>query len=248
VYYANTLLRRAGLISPDEFLAELNATVTKQLANAHAAASNDEIRRDFITDDAVSLVPYTRGALYAAELDAAIRHASHGRRSLDDAIRELYHAAWPAHAGAGLAGDAFRAMVVRELGAPGAARYDAVIVRGGSPDPPSDAFGPCFVREPRQVALFQLGFDERASRVEPPAIRGLIAGSGAARAGLVAGDRLISIESAFLDPDTEAVVTVARGGRPVAVRYLPAGPRRAGYRWVRVKDRPDQRCDGPSAP
>jgi hypothetical protein len=108
--------------------------------------------------------------------------------------------------------------------------------------------GPCFAREPRQVALFQLGFDEAASRVEPREIRGLIAGSGAARAGLVEGDRLISVESAFLDPDTEAVVTVSRGGRPVAVRYLPAGPRRAGYRWVRVTGIPDQRCDGPGSP
>jgi hypothetical protein len=245
VYYAAVLMRRARLISPDDFLAELNAMTTRHFSNEYAAASNDEIRRGFFTNDALSLVPYTRGALYAAELDAAIRRASRGTRSLDDAIHELYRAAQEGRASDGLAPDAFRRMVLRELGQPGVDRFAAVIERGARPEPPTDAFGPCFAREPRRIAPFQLGFDDKQSLVEPKAIRKLVPGSAAARAGLVEGDRLVSIESSFLDSETEVVVTVERGGQSVVVRYLPtgAGPKRESFRWVRVKGIPDARCD-----
>jgi M61 glycyl aminopeptidase len=243
-YYASALMRRAGLISPDEFLAELNLTATRQFSNEYATATNDEIRRDFFKNDALSVVPYARGSLYAAELDAAIRRASRGARTLDDAMRELYHMARSAPAGDGLAPAAFRRMVLRELGQGGVERFAAVILRGERPEPPSDAFGPCFAREPRSIAVFQLGFDDKRSLVEPRAIRALVPGSSAARAGLVEGERLVSIESSFLDPETEAIVTVERGGKPVEVRYLPAraGATRAGYRWVRVAGVPDERC------
>lgn len=254
VYHASQLLLRAGLISPDEFLAELNGTVTRQLANVHASATNEEIRRGFFTDDALSVVPYTRGALYAAELDAAIRRASRGARSLDAMMRALYQAALSAPVGeAGLRElppAAFRQAVRRELGQPGVDRFDAVIGRGAPPDPPSDAYGPCFQRVPRAIPLFQLGFDDRQSLVEPRAIRALVAGSAAARAGLVEGDELVSVESSLLFPDKEAVVTIQRGGKPVVVRYLPASasPPRAGFAWVRVASVPAPRCGEPSPP
>jgi hypothetical protein len=246
VHYANVLLLRAGLISPDEFLSELDGAVTRQLANDRAAASNDEIRRGFFDDDALAVVPYTRGSLYAAELDAAIRRASHGARSLDTVVRELDRAARSAPVGdAGLRElppSTLREIVQRELGLPGVARFDAVIARGAQPDPPSDAFGPCFQRVPYAVARYQLGFDDRRSQVEPKAIRQLVPGSAAAKAGLREGDVLVSIEASLLFPDKEATVTVTRRGTPVVVRYLPAGPTRAGFRWVRVPGVPDDRC------
>jgi len=244
VYYANVVMLRAGLVTPDEFLAELNLAATRQLANPYSAATNDAIRRDFFASDAVSVVPYTRGALYAAELDASIRRASRGARRLDDVMRELERAARAAHAAAGLPGDALRKLVVRELGQAGADRYDAVIVRGGQPAPPRDAFGPCFAGEPHAVATYELGFDERLSLVEPRAIRKLVAGSAAARAGLVEGDRLVSLESRFLDPEAEAAVVIERGGKQFPARYLPAraGSVREGIRWSRVSAVPDQQC------
>jgi membrane-associated protease RseP (regulator of RpoE activity) len=127
-----------------------------------------------------------------------------------------------------------RRWVRRELGPAGGARFDAVIGRGADPDPPADAFGPCFTRVPSAVPVFELGFDERRSRAAPPAIRGLVARSAAARAGLVEGDRLVSLDSARLDPTTPAEVTIERAGQPVTLRYLPAraGATRAGFRWV----------------
>ena len=55
----------------------------------------------------------------------------------------------------------------------------------------------------------------------------------------------------LLFPEKEAVVTVMRRGKTIAVRYLPASsaPKREGFQWVRVRDVPDDRCaDPPSAP
>lgn len=154
VHYANVIAFRAGLFSVDEFLDVLNDIATRHFDNKHAAASNDEIRRGFYRDPALSIVPYTRGALYAAELDAALRTASHGKRTLDVLLRELYQAARAPAGRDGLPADAVRKLVVRELGRAGAERYDAVIVRGGQPQPSVDAYGPCFARTPRKPGGF----------------------------------------------------------------------------------------------
>ena len=146
VHYAGVLGFRAGLISVDEFLEVINDIATRHFDNPRAAATSDQIRRDFFRDAELSIVPYTRGALYAAELDAALGRTA---RSLDDLMRELYRAARAQPSGPELPADAVRVLVVRELGAAGAARFDAVIERGGDPDPAADAYGPCFTRTPR---------------------------------------------------------------------------------------------------
>jgi predicted metalloprotease with PDZ domain len=140
----------------------LNDLATRHFDNKRARATNDEIRRGFYSDDALAIVPYTRGALYAAELDAALRAASGGKRTLDDVLRELYRDA-VAKPG-GLAANAVRRAIEAELGSSGVARYDAVIVRGDHPRPPSGAYGPCFAQQPRthdahqQVASPRDGF------------------------------------------------------------------------------------------
>ena len=124
VHYSNLLAFRAGLLTVDELLESINDIATRHFDNKRAAATNDEIRRDFFRDPAISIVPYTRGALYAAELDAALRHASQGRRTLDDLLRELYRTSRVQVDDDGLPGAAVRTLVMRELGRAGAARFD----------------------------------------------------------------------------------------------------------------------------
>lgn len=218
------LMFRAQLISAQEFLGEMNGVVIRHFANPEMNASNEEIRVRFFDNDALSVVPYTRGALYAAELDAALRRASGGKRSLDELIRSL-----------GLeerAASAFREAVLREAGPEAAERFDAVIVRGEQPNPPEDAYGFRFTRRPRTIARYELGFDDRGGSV-----RELISGSAAQRAGLVEGDELISVEAAPLLPTQEVTVVVKRDGKEHVVRYFPAreAETRVGWEWIERK-------------
>lgn len=248
VHYTRVILLRAGLLTPDEFLEDLKQTTVGYYSGEHRFASNEEIRRGFWEDGALSMVPYNRGALYAAELDAAIRGASRGARSLDDVMRDLFRLSLTAKENEyglrELPQAAFREAVARELGEAGVDRFEAVILRGELAAPPSSAFGPCFKREARPIAQFELGFDEARSLNEPKAVRGLRAGSAAAKAGLVEGDAILSFESPLLDPEKEAVVTLSRGGKKVIVRYLPGklGPKLTGFEWVREKSVPDDQC------
>jgi hypothetical protein len=154
VHYSNVIAFRAGLLTIDQFLESLNDIATRHFDNKHSGATNDQIRRGFYRDQALAIVPYTRGALYAAELDAALRHATQGKRTLDDALRDLYRRSQERSGRDGLPADAVRSLVQRELGRAGIDRYDAVIRRGEHPDPPGDAYGPCFTRKPRKPTGF----------------------------------------------------------------------------------------------
>ena len=242
VYYQGKLALRAKLISVDEFLDTLVMLTTWQFANPHAAASPDAIRKRFYSDDNLAVVPYTRGALYAAELDAAIRRVSNGKRSLDDVMRELYRAALASPDPSSSIGTrplpatAVRAAVAHELGPAGVARYDAVIEHGAKPEPPSDAFGPCFERVSRRYAIYDLGLDPKQSRAH------LTPHSPAAAAGVVEGDELVAIDAPKLDAEHDVTVTVRRGGQDVVIRYRPAAGARDGFTWRRVAGVADAGC------
>ncbi|MCC6527692.1 MAG: hypothetical protein IT373_33915 [Polyangiaceae bacterium] len=166
VHYSRVVPLRAGLLPPAEFLQQLNRTWTSLHESPHRGASNrameDALDRG-IGDPVIGRVPYWRGSLYAAELDAAIRRASGGKRSLDLVMRELLHQARTAPRNAAgyaeLPESAFRARVEAELGPAGAERFDAVIRRGEPPSPPGHAFGPCFDRReptPGSVEWFRV--------------------------------------------------------------------------------------------
>ncbi len=151
-HYGLLIAFRAGLLSIDEYLETLNDIANRHFDNKRAGATNDEIRRDFFRDPALAFLPYSRGALYAAELDAALRTA--GKRSLEEILRALYRDARAPAGRGGLPPDAVRKLVQAELGRAGIERYDAVIVRGKDPDPPAGAYGPCFTRTTREPKGF----------------------------------------------------------------------------------------------
>ena len=69
--------------------------------------------------------------------------------------------------------------------------------------PPSDAYGPCFKREAASFRAFELGFDSASLTASPRIVKGLVAGSRAAAAGIRDGDEV-----------TEAVVLDAVQAKP----------------------------------
>lgn len=222
VHLGATLLHAAGLTSGDEFHGDLDTISRRHAANPRRDASNAEIARGFFADEALGVLPYTRGALYAAELDAALGHALPGFVR-DLAARPLTHAT-------------FRDALRRRLGPAAVARFDAVIVRGEPARLASDAYGRCTERVDISVPRYDLGFDHAATFAsDPPRIRGLRPGGPGATAGLRDGDVVRDLDALPLEPTRPVAITIERPAtQPQTLRYLPAGPPQPAARWRAV--------------
>jgi hypothetical protein len=129
-YFAREALLAAGLCTPEEALAEVNERLAKE-----------------------RLGDADRGMLLAAELDTAMRARSGDKRALADLVlataAKARAAAKPGES-AVIAVRALREEIAAEIGAEGAAKLDAVAVRGETIAPASDAFGPCFKRDAKK--------------------------------------------------------------------------------------------------
>ena len=71
------------------FLDDLNSTAARYYTNVLIDTPNEEIPDGFWKDTRIRVLPYDRGSLYFAKLDAEIRAASEGKRSLDDIVRRM---------------------------------------------------------------------------------------------------------------------------------------------------------------
>ena len=98
-YYADLLLHRAGLSTRDEFLdyltrmiEELQTSPGRTVQSAELASFDAWIKyyRPDENSTNVSISYYTKGAVLAFLLDAKIRQATDGMRSLDDVMRAAY--------------------------------------------------------------------------------------------------------------------------------------------------------------
>ena len=157
-YYAVMLALRSGLAPLDLVLQQINLQTRNYYTNPRRNMPADSIARTSpLTDGRAYTASYERGLLFWADMDARIRVASKGRRTLDNIMLPLITRARTLGGEGGLGNQA------REGGQPGwftpdelvdslakaagpAARqmFDSVIVRGKSMVPAANAFGPCF--------------------------------------------------------------------------------------------------------
>jgi predicted metalloprotease with PDZ domain len=98
-YYGDLVLRRAGLITQKEYLDDLSDTIEQlqttpgRLSQPVDLASYDAWIRLYHRDENsgnVSISYYTKGEIIGYLLDAQIRAATGGQKSLDDAMRLAY--------------------------------------------------------------------------------------------------------------------------------------------------------------
>jgi predicted metalloprotease with PDZ domain len=97
-YYSNLLLARAGLTTPEEFLASLSALIGGlQKAPGRLLQSVEQSSLEVWNNSNSGIAPagttvsyYNKGQVLGLLLDARIRHVTLGRRSLDDVIRLAY--------------------------------------------------------------------------------------------------------------------------------------------------------------
>jgi predicted metalloprotease with PDZ domain len=218
VHFAREALLESTLITPAEFAADLRRTL----------------------GDASGSLPesYRRGARWAAALDAAVRRASKGARSLRDVVRDLVARARREQQ------PALPVAALREaLGAEAGGVLDRLSARPDAPvDVPRDAFGPCFRRIDREVRVFELGFDRAAVSGGPAAVvRDLVPGSAAEKAGVRAGALVLSAKVPFEQ--------AALGEGKAEVQLLLAerqGSRKVHYRPVATRHETDWEPTGQS--
>ncbi|HEY4546976.1 MAG TPA: peptidase M61 [Pedomonas sp.] len=230
VHYQRLLPYRAGLMSQAEFLEDLNQTAGRYYTNAMIGTPNADIPAGFWRDTRVRVLPYDRGSLYFAKVDADIRARSHGKRSLDDLVRTMLATR--------LRGEPMdQALWLRllraELGESGIRELDAMLA-GGTVLPPSDAFGPCFRRVTKPLRRFDLGFDPASLLQAPKIVRGLKTNSEAAAAGLRDGDVILNTFSQDgLQANQTAYLTlnIRRGDEELTIRYQPRGETVDAYQW-----------------
>lgn len=241
VHYTRWILLRSGLFTAGEFLDSVNGTARSYYTNAMRNLPNDAIAAAFWRDTRVRSLPYARGSLYFAAVDARIRTESGGARTLHDLVQAFFARR---DAGETVTGDTWREIVVAELGAAGTAEFDAMLA-GELVVPPDEAFGPCFRRETAMLRDFELGFDRATLVSEPRIVKGLIEGSAAASAGLRDGDEIVqpvALESAQADPEETITLKVRRDREEFALEYLPRGAPVEGFEWVRKEEMDASSC------
>jgi predicted metalloprotease with PDZ domain len=244
VHYQALLPLRAGLITPDAYLQDINATARRYYTNALNDTPDTAIAARFWEDTRIRTLPYDRGAMYFAVLDGKIRRASGGKRSLDDLIRVMVR---HGKAGDGLGEAMWLDLVAKELGDDGK-RLHADMLAGRLMLPAAGDFGPCFTRTTAPFRRFDLGFEPKSLVGDVKAIRGLQPGSEAAKAGLRDGDVVtvsVAMDSVQGDPARMLTLKVNRDGKTFPITYLPRGETTEAYQWARVPGVPDSACATP---
>ncbi|WP_326523635.1 M61 family metallopeptidase [Sphingomonas sp.] len=241
VYYQVLLPWRAGLVTTDEYLADINETASRYYSNLLRNTPEEEAVRRFWEDTRVRVLPYDRGALYFAALDGKIRRASGGKRSIDDLVLAMVDRA---KKGEPITEAIWFDMLRAEIGEAGPTLHRAMLA-GDLILPESGDYGPCFRRTTRPVRRFDVGFDFASLIGAKKVVKGLKPDSEAARAGLRDGDVItygVALDSLQGAPDRHFNVQVTRDGRTWPVSYLPRGEAVDVYQWEREPGVPDDQC------
>jgi len=232
-YFTANLQRRLGLRPIKAFVAELNRLSRQYNGNPYRNATSDAARAAFWADKNGELLPYVRGSLYLFVLDAAIRQASGGARSLDDILLELF--ARRAE-GETVSVRTFTNALAKELGPGVAAELDSVVVRGTKAVfVPPDAFGPCFTHSWTQVVVPDFAFDRRTPEVQT--VVSLVPSSAAAAAGLRNGDVVttpVTADQLVSDRVEQMKLDVVRNGESLYLTYMTQPMINESWQWSRV--------------
>lgn len=241
-YYSILLSRRAGVMTAAEFLEAINDHASGYYTNPLQKLSNADAAKVFWSDGRAQRVPYGRGFMYLAQVDAQIRAQSGGTRSLDDLVLEI-RARQVQGKPYGI--PVWKGLLTAELGANARQEFDAMVA-GERLVPPPATFAPCFKAVKHKERGFQLGFDANAVSSAPGRIRGLEPESAAAQAGVREGDEVLEpvFVGSWLISSLEATVTLKlrRDGQPLEITYLPRGEEVESYRWARVQGVPETAC------
>jgi hypothetical protein len=148
-YYSLLLPYRGGYETLDELNRGINRLAASYFENPARLMSAVEIVQVGFGDEDIRHMPYQRGALYFADLDARIRAKSAGSRSLDSLMKEIFRKR-ESEQGFTFDHQAWIDRVTAELGDEAGTEFTERILEGNPFIPASDAFGPCFTSRPQE--------------------------------------------------------------------------------------------------
>lgn len=241
VSYQSRALFMTGMIDSNTYIADVNQTARTYYSNLRSDMPMKEATAQFWTDARARLQSYVRGGLYMDQVNAELKAKTGGKRSLDTVMHEFIAAR---NAGQPVTIDAWLKLLARDLG-PRAVADNTAMLAGKRLMLPSSAFGPCFKRVTEKMPAFELGFDMASLMQQPRVIRGLVAGSPAAQAGLRNGDKVVRatpLDTAQENAAMPMMAAVERNGVVTEIHFAPRGRIVTGYQWVRLPDVPEDRC------
>jgi predicted metalloprotease with PDZ domain len=239
-YYSILLSRRAGIYDDARFLKELNERASTYYRNPQRALNNSEVQQLAWKNPLVVVIPYGRGLIYLACVDAEIRAKSGGKRGLDDLVLALLD---KRRKGEPHTNATWVELLTRELGPRAKTDFDAMMK--GELVAPTGSFAPCFAVKPIKEPLFELGFEPSVLNEQQRVVKGLVLDSAAARSGLKDGDLItdfVPLPDLREDSSREMVMKIRRDGAELTIHYRPEGALVDSFHWVDVPEASKNEC------
>ena len=240
-YVGLVVLGRLGLLTHEEEREAVVGMLSVLATSPHRSLDNVALGK-LSHDPVARATAVARGALYALRESAAIRKNTKDTRSLLDVLRVIERGVEDRKDHAPLAVQAWLDAVGKDD--PDAAKtYDAFVTKGGAPNLPSDALGPCFRAGAGEYVAFDPGFDFEATKISADGkVIAVRDGGPAAKAGLQSGDVVESMAANEDNAEVPVKLVVTRAGAKVKIGYVPRGAHGRGQTFTRVVGVPDTKC------
>jgi predicted metalloprotease with PDZ domain len=222
-YYARLLSLRAGLVTSDEYIRDLNASYYRYRTSPALHANERSVQERFFVDPDFQKLPYQQGSLLAQMWDLRIRQRSQGKQSLDDAMIDLRDRALTHEQ---ILTESFLTEHFgRFVGIEARDNLQSYIDQGTTmPLPPPAALGSCVTMNDVIMYRYDLGLD-LGSLVRSRIIVAVSSGSEADKAGLRNGQTVLEHgEIRSDDPNSTISLTVRDSAGERKVTYFPRGP------------------------
>jgi predicted metalloprotease with PDZ domain len=229
-YFALVIPHAAGLYSDAEYLDLVRRESAGYYTNALRSIPNSEIPAKMWSGRNAWMLPYNRGALYFADLDAKLQARRPGVSVLD-LVNEV---SAKVDRGEPTSDGTWTDILRRRAGAWAVDDWRKMMA-GSIVFPAPGAFGPCVASHRVQTKIFDLGFPATVRLARGARISGVAPGSPAQRAGLRDGDVLASdadIAHAIARPGASVTLKVERAGTPVDITYEPYWHPAPGVAWT----------------
>lgn len=229
-YIAMIVPNAAGLYTPQEYAELVGSESAGYYTNAKRAIPNSEIPSTMWTGRNAWMIPYNRGSMYLADLDAKLK--AHGSKSTvlslaNEMSRRI-------DGGAPSEGQTWVKVLSDGVGDWAVADWNAMM-QGKVIYPAAGAFGQCMHATKQDVRIFDLGFSKPLRLTAGLPIGGLVKNSPAEAAGLRDGDVLqksVDINVIATSLDKPIVLDVLRDGKPRTITYSPSGGTQPGVAWT----------------